>query len=585
MFLYPLNMNRLAVAAICFALTIYCQAVKADAIVVSQAMFADTIAEYMVEDGHVRVELEIGAGDINAFRNLMPDALYERMGHVPRPLAERIDEFFKQDLLILADGSRLDGDVLKIGPETRVRRDAVTGDPLPADQDESEVVILATLVYPYEERPQTLTLSAPTRTGPVSVGFVLYHKGVAVNDFRFLSNGITVNLDWEDPWYSAFKTRSMRRQYFSPMAGFLYVEPFEVRKEIILRPKDVQSWTDLGLESVETITPGMQELVKSGIVDFLADKFAVTIDGQLVEGVIDRVNFLDRTLRSSVVVDGQDIDLLPATVGVIYVFPTEGLPQLVEMEWDLFTERMPLVPASTVDQAGPLPTFLEEGFSTLKWENFLKNPELPTLMEIRLPPTTFQLMARWGQWVFAAAALSCLALVARRRAQGSSSPMVLTTALCVLLAAGSAWAWRNVQLNPERTQELVGGLLHNVYRAFDYRGEETVYDVLARSVSGDLLADVYLETRQGLVLANQGGAQVKVKDIEMRESRLLDNSPEHFTVEAHWNVFGSVGHWGHIHQRTNAYQANMTVTDVDGAWKLTTLEILQEERLSGTGDE
>ena len=79
------------------------QAAHADAIVVSQAMFADSIAEYMVEEDHVRVELEIGAGDVGAFRNLMPDALYEQLGHAPRPLAERIEEFFRQDLTILAD--------------------------------------------------------------------------------------------------------------------------------------------------------------------------------------------------------------------------------------------------------------------------------------------------------------------------------------------------------------------------------------------------------------------------------------------------------------------------------------------------
>lgn len=567
------------VFAVILALAGLWQDARADAIVVSQAMFADTIAEYMVEDDHVRVVLEIGARDVNAFRNLMPDVLYEQLGNAPRPLAERVREFFQQDLVVLADGEPLDGGILEIGPETRVQRDPVTGDPLPADEEEAEIVIAAILVYPFEERPQTLTLTAPTRTGPVSIGFVLYHKGVAVNDFRFLTNGIGVNLDWEDPWYSAFESRSMRRQYFSPMAGFLYVEPFEVRKEIILRPKDVQRWTDLGLEGLDTITPEMQEAVKNGIVEFLDDKLAVTIDGKAVEGTIDRVNFLDRTLRSSVVVDGRDIDLLPATVGVIYVFPTGGLPQLVEMEWDIFTERMPMVPASTVDQAGPLPTFMEEGFSTLIWQNFLKNPQMPTLTENRLPPTAVQLLARWGQWLFAAAAVGFFALMWRRRRQGSIAPMLVATMLCALLAAGSAWAWRSVQLNPERTQELVGGLLHNVYRAFDYRGEETVYDVLARSVTGDLLADVYLETRQGLALANQGGAQVKVKNIEMQETRLVDSSPEQFTVEARWNVYGSVGHWGHIHQRTNAYHANITVANIEGAWKLTALDILEEERL------
>ena len=73
---------------------------------------------------------------------------------------------------------------------------------------------------------------------------------------------------------------------------------------------------------------------------------------------------------------------MPATLGVIYVFPTGGLPDVVEMEWDLFDERTPRVPAAAVDQAGPLPTILEPDYPTLKWENFLQSPELPTLTEL-----------------------------------------------------------------------------------------------------------------------------------------------------------------------------------------------------------
>ena len=55
------------------------------------------------EDDHVRVDLEIGAADVEAFRNLMPDALYERMGNSPRPLAERVQEFFQQDLVVASN--------------------------------------------------------------------------------------------------------------------------------------------------------------------------------------------------------------------------------------------------------------------------------------------------------------------------------------------------------------------------------------------------------------------------------------------------------------------------------------------------
>ncbi len=46
---------------------------KADAIIITKAMTASTIAEIFVENDHVRVELEIGVGDLEAFRNLLPN--------------------------------------------------------------------------------------------------------------------------------------------------------------------------------------------------------------------------------------------------------------------------------------------------------------------------------------------------------------------------------------------------------------------------------------------------------------------------------------------------------------------------------
>jgi hypothetical protein len=40
-----------------------------------------------------------------------------------------------------------------------------------------------------------------------------------------------------------------------------------------------------------------------------------------------------------------------------------------------------------------------------------------------------------------------------------------------------------------------------------------------------------------------------------------------------------VGHWGHIHQRINQYEARVVVKALDGVWKIVDLELLQEERL------
>ncbi len=112
------------------------------------------------------------------------------------------------------------------------------------------------------------------------------------------------------------------------------------------------------------------------------------------------------------------------------------------------------------------------------------------------------------------------------------------------------------------------------------RSTSAIYDTLERSATGELLAQIYLETRRGLELQNQGGARVKVKDVEM-----LSVSTENlsdgvgFVSRCTWNVSGSVGHWGHIHQRTNQYQADLTVKPVDGVWKITDLDLLQEERI------
>ena len=560
-----------------------CFGARADAIIRTQAMFADTIAEYYIEEDHVLLEMEIGAADLEAFRNLMPDEIYEGLGNPPRPLAERYSEFLEQDLVLtLEDGRPVPARILEMKPQPRVRRDEITGEPLPVAEGQEETVVFVRLRYPLIRRPATLTLGGRIPAGQAGVGFVVYHEGIAVNDFRYLGGAQTLTLDWVDPWYSRFESRALRRSYFAPMNGFLYVENFEVRKEIILRPKDLEGWLDLDLEGRETIPVEIQADLKLAVLEFLRKHHPVAIDGRPVESDYTRIDFLERTLKSSRVIDPpEELDLNGAMLGAIFVYLVEGLPQRVTMDWDLFSERVSQVPAAAVDQAGPLPSFLEPDFPVLEWQNFLKNPEIPTLTKLAPPPgLPARVLAalRWPGTILALVLAGWGVLGLRRSGRVPAGPFAAAF-LLLLLTAGGFWAGRDVQVTGERARDLVGGVLHNVYRAFDYREEERIYDVLERSVDGDLLTEIYLEARRGLELASQGGARAKVKDVELVELEARPAEAGGVAATATWIVSGQVGHWGHLHQRKNRYRAALDIHPLDGTWKLTGIEILEEERI------
>ena len=547
----------------------------ADAVIRSQAMFASTIAEYFIEAGRIRVELEVGLGDLPAFANLLPDEIYEKLGNPPRPLAERLPEFFRRDLAIVDErGLPLPGRVLDMQPRPRVRRDEITGEPLPTGENEEEIVVFARLEYPLAERPGTLSFLGPGGAPGASVGFVVYHDGIAVNDFRYLAARQTLDLDWDDPWYSRFRSRNLRRSYFAPMSGFLYVEPYEVRKEIIVRPLDLEHWIELGLGDDVIPVERQADLLRE-VAEFLRGHFPVHIDGESIEPELARINFLERTLKTSRIIDPPvPLKVHGAIIGAIFVYPTEGLPKRVTMDWDLWSERIQRIPAASVDQAGPLPTLLQPNFRVLEWQNFLTNPVLPTLRVLAPPPGAWKRGLLTLRWPALAAAIAALAWMLRDpRRRGAA------TALACAVAAACFWLSRDARLTDARAREVVSGLLHNVYRAFDFRDEERIYDTLALSVEGDLLTQTYLEARRGLELASQGGARVKVKDVDLLELESEPGDAGGFVANASWNVAGSVGHWGHVHQRRNHYRAELSVSPEDGSWKLVGLEILEEERL------
>jgi hypothetical protein len=564
---------------------------RGDALIVTRAMTATTIAEIFIAEDSIRVELEIGVDDLIAFRNLMPDQIYERMGYEPESFVTRLERFLAEDWTInLPDGAPLSGGVASLEARPRVVRDEVTGEPLPAADKEPEPVVFAVLAYELPEAPASLTFKPPAgddaRFVRANIGFVVYHMGLPVTDFRYLGTRETLVLDWDDPWYSRFENKNLRRRFDAPLSAFLYVENYEVRKEIIARPKDLQNWVDLGLAGKDTIRVGEQEELKNRVAEYFTTRSEVTIDGRSQEPILDRIHFVRRSLRRTGIIDPpEDLPLISATLGVIYIYPIDSLPDVVSMNWELFTDRIQRVPSSATDEAGGLPYFLTPEDSVLLWQNFLTNPTVPTLAAISAP--------RSGVPVPLVSALCIVALAAMMATSAGRKKIrrrrIILAAAALIAVSAAAWPLARIAvpipglsgMSQAETESVVSGLLTNVYRAFDYRDENVIYDTLDRSASGDLLTRVYLETRRALELQSQGGARVKVKDVDMSSvvAEPLDGE-KGFTARCTWTVSGSVGHWGHIHTRVNQYDALLTIQDVGGVWKITGLDLVEEKRVS-----
>jgi hypothetical protein len=132
----------------------------------------------------------------------------------------------------------------------------------------------------------------------------------------------------------------------------------------------------------------------------------------------------------------------------------------------------------------------------------------------------------------------------------------------------------------ERTETILNKLLSNTYRAFDRRNESDVYDLLAISVSGDQLTDIFMQNRQAMALENRGGARANVDEVTIRELNDFKRlNEETYEVDTRWTVRGSVNHFGHTHYRQNQYRALVSFGIEENSWKILNIEIMDTRRL------
>ena len=360
-------------------------------------------------------------------------------------------------------------------------------------------------------------------------------------------------------------------------------------------------------ERYEFVDPERARRTREAFAEYFKAKNAVTIDGVRVTPLLGELEFVPNPALAG----DEDPYSFPPDARVVLVYPCKGRPRQVSLVWEVYPQDASLAAFGenpTLDVMAELDAYDENWiivFSASEPEVVWHAPGKPVRQRVEplvaesepkrvaVPLLSVGVVVLW--------IVGALVLGFSRRWQAVRRPalaLAVVAIAVVLLGRGvlvvhvvAPWS-PAVRLPGEpEAIELFTSLHRNVYRAFDYKEEGDIYDVLAQSVDGELLDQVYNEVYQSLILRDQGGAVARVQSVDILDAEVesvgvvSDSDAAAFRIRSRWQVHGAVYHWGHLHSRTNEYRARHTVAQREGHWKITGVEVLAQQRVVKEGDD
>ena len=552
---------------------------------------------------HLQVELRILVEDLVLYHQLKADGEQTVSREDLMTASELHRSFLKQYFRVfLKDGEPLPGEITEVDlseiPQTGVRLDQVM-----------EVGVYYYFHLPMEQQPDYLTFTqqfggsdAPV---PSVMDLILLQKGARL-DFPVQigpRSPHSIALDWENPprndrtyWKERREWMKQRREAllgvtsYSATYAYLYLEPQEIRFEILVPLLTLETWLPLQREEADYLSVAEQDAMEEALPGFLQEVCQTHIDGMEVTAQLDRLDFFTLDIRDFAKKQARKkVGVANARVGMILSFPTKGNFQSASLEWSFFNEVTPLLNTMTYvfDQPGER-FFFTDNERTWQWQSpkHVSGPQVSSWLS--LPPVP-SMPTMPLSLLFLLAAFSGGAFALKRNWK-------IAVPLLVLGGWFGWWnpVWQQMVI-PHPTQEaplptppeqnkIAEVLLRNIYRSFDYLQDADVYSALSRSADGDYLEKLYLQIKKGLILTEQGGAHSRVRNVQWLESEPTSHSTQvqSFSLSVKWEITGTVEHWGHIHTRRNAYRAELEVKAVDDEWKLVDLEVLDEDQVESS---
>jgi hypothetical protein len=486
-----------------------------------------------VREDHVRVRLGMAVEDLVLHYELKANKQYRIASDTLKEAADKYREFLEPRLqLRTADGELLPVDFQSMNlaqlPEEGVLQTEL-----------KTRWITYQWKFPTPTKPQFITIRHEFgESQPASMDCLLLHNGFLAERPRQLTSGesYTLELDWKNPPtkrpnYTAIKAhreKQLRKRLgissYSALYSFLYITPREVRHEVLIPLLTLERWVPVERKDPDFVEVAEQKAAAVKLAAFFRNHNEVRINGNPVEAHLDRLSFFGLEIRDFALnAPPRRMSAYQARVGVILSYRPEDPVGDLKLRWETYNKFAPLLKSMVfVQERQPFGHIFVEDSPLFEFELPSENVERPTPVRV-----------------------------------GLDTP----------------------RLSSELANKVAGKVLSQVFKAINGTSDSQVYDHLSVVVDDSLIRDVFLKIKQALLVAEQGGALLWVREVTVTDAT-PSHKKGHVTIDLTWEVVGSVEHWGHLHTRTDQYQGTVVLMAKPDGWKLRQFEVLDQQQNS-----
>lgn len=371
--------------------------------------------------------------------------------------------------------------------------------------------------------------------------------------------------------------------------GFLYVEPFGARVEVLIRTPLILKWLDMAMDADATVTAEDQAKIRTATTQMVADWCGVSVDGLPMTGTLTTVAFFKGAAPKSVAITPADSlsanDLL---IGLVWEFPLPAGPEEIDVRWTKFLPPLEVIPVQVFFGRETEAQELYIKLPVIHWYNKgrLPHPRPPAAVPSYVESTFISIPVAFVFALILGIVVHSWMSYHRKKYPGGFMPFLMAWIFGLFISANMFVISVPNPTSPhaepistkEQAEAIVTPLLHNLYRAFDVTNEASVRDILHRSIDTPLLDRIFKETDAALTLAGPEGIRVQVSELAVTLDK-VETVGRGFSADAEWSILGTRNHWGHKDTQANRFKARLSIQPRDGLWKIKTLDVLEERKL------